>query len=106
MKRIAHNEAEPEVVARITELLIRKGLTQKNLLEHLGLHPNNYTEWKSGRKRSYLLYIDEIATYLDISPTFLLRGKDDDPDEIELLRLYRTLDEPKRKRLLQTAAAM
>lgn len=106
MKPTVHSESEPEVVARMTEMLIHKGLTQKDLLEYLGLHPNNYSEWKAGRKRSYLLYIDEIASFLNVSPTYLLRGAVDDPDEIELIRLYRTLDEPKRKRLLQTAAGM
>lgn len=66
MKTVIHTENEPEVVSRITELLIKQGKTQTELLEALGLHRNNFTEWKAGRKRSYLFYIDEIARYFDV----------------------------------------
>lgn len=76
MKTVIHTENEPEVVSRITELLIKQGKTQTELLEALGLHRNNFTEWKAGRKRSYLFYIDEIARYFDVLPTYLLRGEE------------------------------
>ena len=75
MKPVEHRKHEPEVISRITELLIKQGKTQKDLTEHLGLNKNNFTEWKAGRKRSYLLYIDEISRYLNVSPTDLLRGE-------------------------------
>lgn len=48
MKPVIHTEAEPEIVSRITELLMQQRKTQKDLLEHLGLHHNNYSEWKAG----------------------------------------------------------
>ena len=76
MKPVNHTENEPEVVSRITELLIKQGRTQTELLEYLGLHRNNFTEWKAGRKRSYLLYIDEIARYFDVSVVFLFVRSD------------------------------
>lgn len=69
MKPVIHTETEPEIVSRITELLMQQGKTQKGLLEHLGLHRNNYSEWKAGRNKSILLYIAEIAR---LSPTYLL----------------------------------
>ena len=97
MKPVIHTENEPEVVSRITELLIKQGKTQTELLETLGLHRNNFTEWKAGRKRSYLLYIDEIARYFDVSPTYLLRGEEDEEtmklskNEEKLVQMYRYL---------------
>ena len=84
MKPVGHNEKEPEVISRITDLLIEQGKSQKELTEHLGLHKNNFTEWKSGRKRSYLLYIDEISKYLNVSPTYLLRGEHE-PNETRII---------------------
>lgn len=85
MKLVVHNEKEPEIVSRITDLLISQGKSQKELVESLGLHKNNFTEWKSGRKRSYLLYIDEISKYLNVSPTFLLRGKPEENESIVVI---------------------
>ena len=69
MKPVIHKETELEVISRRTELLMQQGKTQKGLLEHLGLHRNNYSEWIAGRNKSFLLYIDEIAKYFDVSPT-------------------------------------
>ncbi len=106
MKSAVHVMTETPIVERMTELLIQKGKTQKELVENLGLQKNTYSEWKAGRNTSYLKYIDDIASFLDISPTYLLRGMEYDSDEIELIRLFRKLDDTKRKRLLQLVAEM
>lgn len=98
MRTVKHSETEPEVISRITDLLIAQHKSQAELLKHLGLHPNNFTEWKAKRKRSYLLYIDQIARFLNVSPTYLLRGEQETSesqlpqDEVEMLALYRQLD--------------
>ena len=112
MKPVIHTENEPEVVSRITELLIEQGKTQTELLEALGLHRNNFTEWKAGRKRSYLLYIDEIARYFDVSPTYLLRGEEDEEtmklskNEEKLIQMYRYLHLESKEKLMATAEAL
>lgn len=112
MKPVIHTENEPEVVSRITELLIKQGKTQTELLEALGLHRNNFTEWKAGRKRSYLLYIDEIARYFDISPTYLLRGEEDEEtmklsqNEEKLIQMYRYLHHESKEKLMATAEVL
>ena len=112
MKTVIHTENEPEVVSRITELLIKQGKTQTELLEALGLHRNNFTEWKAGRKRSYLLYIDEIARYFDISPTYLLRGEEDEgtmklsKNEEKLIQIYRYLQPESKEKLMATAEVL
>lgn len=112
MKPVIHTENEPEVVSRITELLIKQGKTQTELLEYLGLHRNNFTEWKAGRKRSYLLYIDEIARYFDVSPTYLLRGEEDEgttklsQNEEKLIQMYRYLHHESKEKLMATAEVL
>ena len=112
MKPVIHTENEPEVVSRITELLIKQGKTQTELLEALGLHRNNFTEWKAGRKRSYLLYIDEIARYFDVSPTYLLRGEEDEEtmklsqNEEKLIQMYRYLHPESKEKLMATAEVL
>ena len=112
MKPVIHTENEPEVVSRITELLIKQGKTQTELLEFLGLHRNNFTEWKAGRKRSYLLYIDEIARYFDVSPTYLLRGEEDEEtmklsqNEERLIQMYRYLHPESKEKLMATAEVL
>lgn len=112
MKPVIHTENEPEVVSRITELLIKQGKTQTELLEALGLHRNNFTEWKAGRKRSYLLYIDEIAKYLYVSPTYLFRGEEDEEtmklsqDEEKLIQMYRYLHPESKEKLMAIAEVL
>lgn len=112
MKPVIHTENEPEVVSRITELLIKQGKTQTELLEALGLHRNNFTEWKAGRKRSYLLYIDEIAKYFDVSPTYLLRGEEDEEtmklsqNEEKLIQMFRYLHPESKEKLMATAEVL
>lgn len=112
MKPVIHTENEPEVVSRITELLIKQGKTQTELLEALGLHRNNFTEWKSGRKKSYLQHIDEIARYFDVSPTFLLRGEEDErtmklsKNEEKLIQMYRHLHPESKEKLMATAEVL
>ena len=76
MKSVIHTENEPEVISRITDLLIQRGVSQTELLSYLGLNRNNFTEWKARRNKSYLMYIDEIAKFFDVSPTYLLRGEE------------------------------
>ena len=76
MKPVLHSPSEPEVISRIIDLLIQQGKSQTDLLNYLGLNRNNFTEWKARRNRSYLMYIDEIARFFDVSPTYLLRGEE------------------------------
>lgn len=62
-----------------------------------------YSDWKSGRVKSYERYIDKIADFLNVSKSYLLTGYDEDPDEMELLRIYRNLTKEKKTRLLLVA---
>ena len=86
------------------ELLIQRGKSQIELLNYLGLSRNSFTEWKARRKRSYLLYIDEISRYFDVSPTYLLRGEEYETEsEWNLIRKYRILNHDSQEKLMATA---
>ena len=100
MKKPSHIEDENPVLSRITDLLIHKGISQKQLVEHLGLKKGTYTAWKANTAESYLKYIDEIALFLGVSPTFLLRGES---ESAELIEIYQQLDSQRRTRLIEFA---
>ena len=102
MKRPSHVETEDLVLARITDLLLKQGKSQKNLMEYLEMEKSGYTSWKSGKSKSYRRYIHEIADYLEVSPNYLLAGENDS-DEEELIRRYRKMDKEKRQKLLSIA---
>lgn len=112
MNGAKHRENEPAVISRITDLLIEQGKNQNALLKYLHLNRNVYSEWKAGRKNTYWLYLDNIATFLGASPTYLLRGEQDDEilqltqKEQELIHKYRHLGVDTQDRLLRMATEL
>lgn len=101
-----------DIINRITELMEAQGVTQKALEEHLGVTVGSYHNWKRGKGKSYLLYIDRIAEYLNVSLSYLVTGKDDGlvevdkdfgrtPDEIEVLKAYNALNRIEKRHALQ-----
>ena len=103
MRKTIHTESENPVIERITEMLIRTGRTQKELTDYLGVGKATYSDWKNGKTTSYKRYIDKIAQFFDATYEYILEGKDEDPDEKDLLRLYRNLNHEKRIQLLSVA---
>lgn len=61
-----------DTLSKISALLKQKNKTQKDLTDFLGVHSNNFTNWKLGKNTSYLKYISQIAEYLDVSTDYLL----------------------------------
>lgn len=106
MRKTEHTESENPIVERITDLLLKHGKTQKDLTEYLGVTKTMYSEWKSGRTHSYQRYAEQIAEFLDSTPEFILYGDTGDPDEKELIRIYRTLGDTKKTRLLTYAQSI
>ncbi len=103
MRRTIHTETENPVVERITEMLIRTGKSQKELTDYLGVGKTTYSDWKNGKTNSYKRYIEKIAEFLDSSYEYILYGKETDPDEMELIRISRSLNKEKKTRLLAVA---
>lgn len=118
---------------KISELLQKQGKQQKDLTDFLGIHRNVFSDWKSGKSKSYTKYLYQIASFLNTTPEYL-RGETDikqtntvtgnynvvgnhnsdvrmntSPEgltdqETELVRIYRTLSEiNKAKALLYIA---
>jgi transcriptional regulator with XRE-family HTH domain len=61
-----------EIIDKISELLIKKNKTQKELTDYLGLDKSTYSAWKNGKSRSYNKYLKEIATFLCVSVSDLI----------------------------------
>lgn len=63
---------------RIVSLLKQQGKKQKDLTDFLGITRHAFTDWKSGRIKSYQKHIPKIAEFLGVSTDYLL-GKENSP---------------------------
>lgn len=61
-----------DTLSKISELLREKKISQKELMDHLGLKKGVFTSWKSGLTTSYTKYIPQIAEFLGVSSDYLL----------------------------------
>lgn len=84
-----------EIIDRISLLLA--GRDQKELTNYLGLKSVAFSEWKSGKSKSYRKYLIEIAEFFNVSLDYLVYGKELNDDEQELLKSYRKLTYADRK---------
>ena len=87
-----------DVMQRIQDLLRERGKKQKELTDFLGITPNAFTDWKSGRIRSYTKHLPRIAEFFGVSVDYLV-GKEEkhstDDDMTEYLEELRTRPELK-----------
>lgn len=88
-----------DVLNNILELMKKKGISQKELCEKLGINQQAFTNWKNGTHSSYTKYLPQIADILGCSMDFLV-GKDhqnapSDDDLSEYLEELRTRPEMK-----------
>ena len=60
---------------KILSLLTEKGIQQKTFAENIGVTKHTITDWKNGRSKSYMKYIDKIADYFNVSTDYLLGNK-------------------------------
>lgn len=67
-------------VARIMKELNNNNRTQKDLADHLHIKKTVITDWKSGKSKSYLAHIKEIADFLNVSTDYLLNGGSPDSE--------------------------
>lgn len=89
------------VLDNIISELDKKNKKQKDLTDYLGITKNAFTDWKSGRIKSYMKYLPQIAEFLGVSVDYLLNDSEikkspDIPEGIserdaDALRLYRGL---------------
>ena len=51
---------EDQIFERIESLMRSQGVKTKEMLDYLELHRCTYDNWKAGKSKSYLKYIDKI----------------------------------------------
>ena len=78
---------------KILSLLTEKGIQQKTFAENIGVTKHTITDWKNGRSKSYMKYIDKIADYFDVSADYLLEKTDDkSPLPKEAINIFDNVD--------------
>ena len=65
------------VIQNITDLLKEQNKTQKSLTVYLGITQNAFTDWKSGRIKSYNKHLPKIAEFFGVSVDYLLGNTND-----------------------------
>ena len=68
------------ILERIISLCSEKNIEQKEITNFLGINNSAFSEWKSGKSKSYKKYISDIADYLEVSTDYLL-GKTDQKEK-------------------------
>lgn len=70
----------------------------------------NHNNWKSGKSSSYLRHLDEIATFLGVTPNYLISGSvrfdGKDPIEDEVVKIFRSLSEHNQRLVLNIIKAI
>ena len=65
---------------RILQIIKEKGLKQKDLAEHLGTKPSTVNGWSKPNRNPSSELIIPICEFLDVTPEFLLTGKEKKSD--------------------------
>ena len=78
---------------KILSLLTEKGIQQKTFAENIGVTKHTITDWKNGRSKSYMKYIDKFADFFDVSADYLLEKTDDkSPLPKEAINIFDNVD--------------
>ena len=78
---------------KILSLLTEKGIQQKTFAENICVTKHTITDWKNGRSKSYMKYIDKIADFFDVSADYLLEKTDDkSPLPKEAINIFDNVD--------------
>ena len=74
-----------DILTKILDEMKMEKISQKEITSSLGLSQQAFSEWKSGRTKSYMKYLPQIAAVLGVSVDCLLERdeKAPAPDEPE-----------------------
>ena len=98
--------AENEIMVRIMNVMERKGIRQKDLMERIGVASPVFSRWKYDNGKSFLNHIESIAQCLNVTPEYLLNGTEtiEEPeyslDDIEIAKMIRQLS-PEQKKIIR-----
>lgn len=93
-------------IDKIIQLLDQRERSQKDLTDYLKLEKSVFSAWKSGKSKSYMKYLPQIASYLNTTVDYLIDDLSDEiPDEdlIILNRAAKNMSPENRKKLLNMA---
>lgn len=51
----------------VYQIMERKGITQKQLADHLNVSEQKVSDWKANRLKSWVKHIDKIAVFLGVT---------------------------------------
>lgn len=94
------------IIDKIIMLLEQKEKTQKELTDYLGLEKSSFSAWKSGKSKSFMKYLPQIANYLNTTVDYLIDDLSDEiPDEdlVILNRAAKNMSPENRRKLLNMA---
>lgn len=66
------------VIQNVISLLHEQKKTQKSLTDYLGITQNAFTDWKSGRIKSYHKHLPKIAEFFGVTVDYLLGNETQD----------------------------
>jgi transcriptional regulator with XRE-family HTH domain len=107
MRQTQKKVVKNPIVERIIDTLEVRSISQNELVSYLGLGNGAFTRWKYDGGKSYMKYIDQIASFLNVSKDYLLYGNTDDesvtllPSDVESYRKLRELTEEQRSHILE-----
>lgn len=93
-------------ITNIISLLEQQNRTQKELTDYLGITKNAFTDWKSGRIKSYNKYLPQIAEFFGVSVDFLIGKEKPKTDDLtdKLLQIWKQLNDDGKAKLIDYAA--
>lgn len=94
-----------DILDRISTLLGDR--EQRELTNFLGLKSVAFSEWKSGKSKSYRKYLIEIADFFNVSLDYLVYGKEPQAttneltqNENELLEIFKNFDKREQVKII------
>lgn len=57
---------------RLAELRKKRGLTQQQIAEQIGIKQNSYSDWETGKNEPNLKNVVKLANILDVTADYLL----------------------------------
>lgn len=85
------------MLTRIVDMCKMRKVTQKDLTDALGLRSSAFSEWKSGKSKSYTKYVHHIACVLGTTAEYL-QGTTDTIEPLDDSQ-FRDLSEDKKELL-------